>query len=240
MSFLSFLFPDRSDDDMEEELEETSSELPELYSGMVLDVALRDGKQLLTGRLTDFSDTSLSIERLPGQLSFDISSVGADVSLRGCSRSMVPFSIKATVQESTRTLLRLKDLRAESFVNQRHNFRLSVNASVSLFAQSDEHLENPEECLLVDISIGGACVQSEFLHGEGEILRLRCKIEDYTPMVFLGQVIRTSEYAPGQYRYGILFAQLRDEEIESMTRILYNLQTGNRREWRQSKEGHWS
>ena len=34
------------------------------------------------------------------------------------------------------------------------------------------------------------------------------------------------EHAPGQFRYGILFAQLTEQEITSLNKTLYNLQMG--------------
>ena len=108
-----------------------------------------------------------------------------------------------------------------------------------MFYPQDETYSNPEECNLVDISTGGACVESEFLHAEDEVLRLRVKLLDYAPMEFLGEVIRVNEYQPGKFRYGFLFAQLKESELTELTRTLYNLQVGNRQTWVRSEEGHW-
>ena len=77
------------------------------------------------------------------------------------------------------------------------------------------------------------------LHAEDEVLRLRVKLLDYAPMEFLGEVIRVNEYQPGKFRYGFLFAQLKESELTELTRTLYNLQVGNRQTWVRSEEGHW-
>ena len=69
------------------------------------------------------------------------------------------------------------------------------------------------------------------------MLYLRFKLEDYPTMTFLGQIVRGAEYSSSRYRYGILFAQLKQEEITTLTRTLYNIQTGNRKEWSRGMEG---
>ncbi len=219
--------------------DDKSEGFPELYTGMNLDVFAKGGQPFLTGKLAAFSTTSLSIERLPGWLSFELAEPGKSMIVHGFTKKMVPFTISASIEESTRVLCKLKDLKVEEHEEHRETFRLPVNVPASLFYQHDTRCENPEECVLVDISTGGACVQSEFLHAEGEVLRMKCQIEDYVPMNFLGQVIRVMEHTPGKFRYGILFAQLKEDELTALTRTLYNIQIGNRSEWRRSDIGHW-
>ena len=122
---------------------------------------------------------------------------------------------------------------------QRHDFRLQLGIPVTMYQCADEARSNPEECTLVDISTGGACIESEYLHAQDEVLRLRVKLLDYAPMEFLGEVIRVCEYQPGKFRYGFLFAQLKERELTELTRTLYNIQIGNRSPWIRSESGHW-
>ncbi|MCI8810566.1 MAG: PilZ domain-containing protein [Oscillibacter sp.] len=240
MGLFSFLF-DRNDYTYvpPPKKEEKPEGFPDLYNNMNLDVFQKDGRPFLTGRLTAFTAKSMTIERLPGWLSFELCDPGKTVIVHGFTKKMVPFSISAVIQESTRTACKLKDLSVQTHDEHRETFRLPVNAPASLFYQHDTRCENPEECVLVDISTGGACVQSEFLHAEGEVLRMKCQIEDYVPMNFLGQVIRVTEHSPGKFRYGLLFAQLNEDEMTTLTRTLYNIQVGNRSEWRRTEAGHW-
>ena len=37
-------------------------------------------------------------------------------------------------------------------------------APATMYYRADETLSHPEECVLVDISSGGACIESEYLH----------------------------------------------------------------------------
>lgn len=240
MGLLSHLFPDRTNDILPDApLKKVSEELPELFEGMALIVTKQSGKQLLTGRLTDFTTSSLTIERQPGQLSFHTCEAGTAVEIKGYTRDMTAFCLKGLVQESSRIVCKLKDVEAVPVPRQRNNFRLTLNIPASLHYPSDEHFKNPEACMLIDLSSGGACIESEFLHAEEEVLQLRFKIEEYQSMNFLGEIIRVMEPAPGHFQYGFLFAQLTEDETASLTRTLFNLQTGNRREWSRSEVGHW-
>lgn len=212
---------------------------PELREGMSVSVLEKDGKELLSGKLVEFSQTELRIERLPGWLAFPVCDTGATVRVRGFNKDMTPFYLKGTVQAASRVCYKLKDLKVEPFNEQRYNFRLTLNCPASLYYQSDEQCKNPEECTLVDISTGGACIETEFLHAEDEILRLKVKIEEYKPMLFIGQIIRVTEFTPGKNRCGFLFAQLQETEQTELTRTLYNIQLGNRKTWTRTEDGHW-
>lgn len=202
--------------------------LPELTRGMTISVTLPDGDNLLTGRLTSYSDRSLAIERLPHALSFRVCEKGERVYIRGCNQKLMPFVIEGTVAESTRTLFRMKDLKSLPLNEHRDNFRLVLNTPASLYYLTDPHFQNPEECTLLDISVGGARIQSEFMHAEGEVLNLKVKLEDYVSMDFLGEIIRIQELRSGAFQYGFLFAQLTEDEITLLTKTIYNIQVGNR------------
>lgn len=115
---------------------------------------------------------------------------------------------------------------------------LAVNTPITIFCYEDEHMQLPEECILVDISAGGCCISSEQPYVEGDVLRLRIKLGDYVPMNLLGEVIRVTERGPRDYSYGILFAQLEKGEQDALTRTLFNLQTGDRQE-HSRVNGHW-
>ena len=74
---------------------------------------------------------------------------------------------------------------------------------------------------------------------EEEIIRIRVKLDDYAPLTFLGQIVRCVEHAPGVFWYGVLFAQLSEQEITSLNKTLYNLQMGIKDTHMRSEEGHW-
>lgn len=234
MGIFSFFSRDVEED--EDELEQSqpvdsvsrpeSAPTGELFDGMRIDVMTKEGDPLLSARITQRTEDTLTLSRLPGELSFKIAPLNSMVSLSGYDKKLIPISLSAVVEESTRTALKLKDLKVESHAENRETFRLPFSAPVSLYRKDDERFKNPEDCQLVNISTGGCCVQSEYIHMEDEVLRVRVKLEEYAPLNFIGQIVRCVEHAPGQFRYGILFAQLTEQEITSLNKTLYNLQMG--------------
>lgn len=248
MGIFSF-FSREEDDDDELEQETTSSSAVsrqpesaltgELFKGMRIDAVAKEGNTQLSGRIAELTNDTLTLGRLPGELSFKIFPLGAGVSLSGYDKKLIPISLSAEVAESTRTSFKLKNLRIESHAENRDTFRLPFTAPVSLYRKEDAHLKNPEECQLINISTGGCCIQSEYIHMEDEVLRIRVKLEEYAPLNFLGQIVRCVEHAPGQFWYGILFAQLTEQEITALNKTLYNLQMGIKETRIRSDEGHW-
>ena len=243
MGFFSNLLG-RSDDDYEYEAEDEANkaeELPELRNGMTLSVESAEGVELFSGQITGYADgdTALTLERLPGGLSFKVQELGSTLMLRGADEMLRQFILKGTVQESTRLVFRVKDVKLRPIQETRENFRLPIRSPAELFYMTDESRSNPEDCTLVDISAGGACLESEYLHAEDEVLRLKIKLEDYIPMEFVGEIIRVVEYEPRRFRYGFLFAQLNETERTELTRTLYNLQVGNRDTFMRTQIGTW-
>lgn len=242
MSFLSSLFRNSGDEDEEEEKLESEmapTQSPQLTRGMLLNVSLQSGP-LLSGRLSAVNGSTLTIERTPGQFSFNTCALGATAYIKGYGNDSTCVDLKGTVDESNRVLFRVKDVRVIPHSEHRNEFRLPVISNVTLYYQEDERLQNPETCKLINISTGGACVQSEFIHGEGEVLRLKVQLQDYAPVVFLGEIIRVDELRSGVFRYGFLFAKLDDKENAALTRMLFNLQVGNKKMWKRDLEtGEW-
>ena len=245
MGIFSFLNRDHDYDDIDltpaepAEEEKEQPDLPDIRVEMSIEVMGEDGKPLNSGRVTAWSKGEMTLGRHPGGLSFKLCEPGDVVNLRGCDSKMVQFFLKATVVESSRIQMKLKDLEPAIQSNHRENFRLMVSAPISIYYYNDETFKRPERCTLVDISTGGCCFMSEYLHGEGEVLRLKIKLEDYVAMDFVGEVIRVVEKGPSEFQCGVLFAELTKEETESLTKMLFNLQLGNRREHSRSEQGHW-
>jgi len=213
-----------------------------LTEGMQLDVMTQEREFLLSGRVVEFDADNISLARKPGELSFKVCPVGSEVTLSGYDKYLIPICIRGTVEESTRTAFRVKDAKVENLVESRGTFRLPYRAPVSLYRQDDEHYRNPEDCQLVNISTGGCCVESDYVHMEDEVLRIRIKLEEYHPLNYMGQIVRCSEHNPGKFWYGILFAQLTEQEITELNKTLYNLQMGIKKTHQRQGPGlpgHW-
>lgn len=240
MGVLSYLFKSSGDAAPDPDKKpESSTAMPPLSQKLSINVFMKNGRHLFDGRIAEFTETTMSIERLPGQLSLELCEIGDELRVRGLAANGKPYEMMGSVVRSSRVYCKLERLEMVVHSENRSNFRLPLDCDISLYGESDVKLEQPELCRLVNISVGGACFQSEYVHGLGEVLRLEVKIERYAPMVFLGQVIRADEFLPGIFRYGFLFAQLGEQETEALNKILFNIQVGNRREWRRGDTGSW-
>lgn len=251
MGIFSFFSKDSEEDEEELELaaEQAAKLTPhlpesaptgELFLGMRIDVMTKDGTPQLSGRIIGLDTDTLTLGRLPGELSFKIAPIGAAMNLSGYDKKLIPISLSATVQESSRTTFKLKDLNVVSHAENREAFRLPYSAPVSLYREDDDRYKNAEECQLINISTGGCCIQSEYIHMEDEVLRIRVKLDEYAPLNFMGQIVRCVERSPGKFWYGILFAQLTEQEITALNKTLYNLQMGIKEtRIRSSEDDHW-
>lgn len=229
MGFFSYFFSSEDEDDEEvtpeaEGQEEERSPTDELFDGMRLDVTDKQGEPLFSGRIAARTHDTLTLDRLPGELSFPILPINSELNINGFDRKLLPICLSAVVQQSTRILLVLKDLAIENHAENRSTFRLPYNAPVSLFRADDERLRNPEPCRLINVSTGGCCLESEYIHAENEVVRVSLELTEYAPLTYLGQITRGEERAPGIFRYGILFAQLTEQEISLLNRTMFNLQ----------------
>ena len=106
--------------------------LPDLHKDMTIEVMDDHGQVLNVGTITDVSRKLMVLGRLPGGLSFKMCEPGTEVTLRGCDSKMSQFYLRATVEECTRVLIRLKDMVHEVHENHRDNFRLMVNEPIAI------------------------------------------------------------------------------------------------------------
>lgn len=207
-------------------------ELPNLYRGAPVEILGEDGQAMISGLITGHDGREITIGRRPGGLSFRLCEIGSSVVIQGCDIGMAQFYLRATVAESSRIHMRLKDLEQKEVPEDlRDTFRLMVNAPIFVFDHADEHMKLPKACTLMDISTSGCCILSRDFHQEGEVLRLRIKLEDYRAIDLVGEIIRVTECGDGGFCCGILFAQLKKEELDALAWMLFNLQVGNRKEY---------
>ena len=66
----------------------------ELFQGMRIDVMTKDGEPLLSGRIIELGEDTLTLGRLPGELSFKTATLGTTVSLSGYDKKLIPICLK--------------------------------------------------------------------------------------------------------------------------------------------------
>lgn len=218
--------------------EKPTETLSGLHKETPVEILGENGRVVIRGIITKRDGREITIGRRPGGLSFKRYELGSSVVIQSHDSNMAQLYFRAIVAESSRILIRLKDLVQEILDDQRDAFRLTVDAPITIFCYEDEHMQLPEECTLVDISTGGCCISSEHPYVEGDVLRLRIKLDRYAPINLVGEIIRVTKHGYRDYSYGILFAKLKKNEQDTLTRTLFNLQAGIRAEHNQA-DSYW-
>lgn len=233
MGFQDFSFHCSDDDscEYEEDMPDERAALvfSKLRAGIFLDVITQNQNErtedpLLIGRLAAFDKSFVTLEQLSARQPFPICPLNQAVFVRSCTRR-ISFKLAGVVEQSSQTVCKVGNLKVIEIPDNRRSFRQVMNVPAYLYSQEDRDCQNPEECTLVDISARGACVDSTYIHKKDEILYLQVKLENRQSMFLLGQVIRVSRNKSGQYRCGILFAEIWNDELENLTSILNELRS---------------
>lgn len=205
--------------------EEISVLFPRINEGMPLELAAGRGDPLLSGRMTQFSKETLTLERIPGTLSFPLLETGLPITVRGYDSGMEPVNLSGSVVESTRVRCVIGELALVPYQNQRKNSRQPIDIPANFYALSDRHMAKPQKCRVTDISAGGARVISRSAYSVGEALRLRLELvkgEGYTS--YWGEIVRAEAAGDGNFEYGFLFEQLNRRQIDALTRDIQRIQ----------------
>ena len=108
--------------------------------------------------------------------------------------------------------------------NDRAFFRLDTNldATATMFSGLTMG-EKP--CKLLNISIGGACISSEYRYHDGDKFLLKVRLlEDRTESAMFSQVMRVIEKGDAGFEYGCRFLELTDADQEQITQNIFAAQ----------------
>ena len=112
--------------------------------------------------------------------------------------------------------------------NDRAFFRLGTNldATAAMFSGL-EIGEKP--CKLLNISVGGACVSSEYRYHEGDKFLLKVRLlKDRPESVMFCQVLRVVQRDESKTEYGCRFLELTEEDQEKITQNIFAAQRQKR------------
>ena len=84
-------------------------------------------------------------------------------------------------------------------------------------------------CVMLNISVGGACVSSEYKYHEGDKFLLKVKLlEDRPESVMFCQVLRIVEKSEQRFEYGCRFLELTEEDQEKIIQNIFAAQRQKR------------
>ena len=197
---------------------------------MPVDVLATYSTILLSGRLESASPEALVIERIPGEISFPVQETGAPVMVRGYDNQMEPFTLQGIITKSSLTECVVSHLELVPHDNMRKSVRYPLSPPATIYAMEDTLLNKPQECKLLNISTGGACISSSFAYNMGDTLRLRVElIKNAGITSYHCLVVRVTEKPGELYEYGLLFEQLNKSKLNDLLRDIETIQSETRK-----------
>lgn len=136
--------------------------------------------------------------------------------------------LDGTISPKPKHVWQVEDLVVEKISNDRAFFRLSTNVDATATTFSGINAgEKP--CKLLNISVGGACIGSEFTYHEGDKFLLKVKLlEDRDLSAMYCQVLRIIDKGDAKFEYGCRFLELNESDQEKITQNIFAAQRKQR------------
>lgn len=200
----------------------------ELYSGMRVEVTTLEGQLLFvaklmglhgySGELHQYSEAAIPHEGEP-----------IPVKIRGYSdHDRKAVCMEGVIAPSPHSTWTVENLTISKIGNDRAFFRLDTNLDATATMFSGLAMgEKP--CKLLNISVGGANISSEFQYHQGDKFLLKVQLLEDRPMsAIFSQVVRIFERDGGKFEYGCQFLELTEEDQEKITQNIFTVQRQRR------------
>lgn len=200
----------------------------EAYSGMRVEVTTFEGCLLFVAKL----------QRLRGGMAelyqYSEANIPRDaepmrVRIRGYhDRERKAVYMEGTISPGPMHIWQVEELVVARIGNDRAFFRLSTNvdATATTFGGIGAG-EKP--CRLLNISVGGACIASEYPYREGDRFLLKVKLmEDRDLSAMFCEVLRIIDKGGSAFEYGCRFLELNESDQEKITQNIFAVQRKQR------------
>ena len=175
----------------------------EIYSGMRVEVSSDDGRMFLVARLTGLRGDRAQLRPAMDGSMLTTLEEPVLVTLRGySSKENKAVILKCTVRSGSRDMW------------------------LVMMGKQDAA---PEECRLLNISVGGACIGSGTRHDVGDKFLLWMKLTPSSePIQVVCQILRIIERRYGSFEYGCRFLGLSGAEEERILQAIFEMQRQGR------------
>lgn len=202
----------------------------DIYSGIRVEVTTAEGRLLFVAKLLGLHGDKAELHQYSeAEISWNEESEPLPVKIRGYS----DYERKAVYLEGVITpeldhKWKVEKLKVCRVGNDRAFFRLMTNldATATMF-RGLEMGEKP--CKLLNISVGGASISSEFQYHQGDKFLLKVQLLEDRPMsAIFSQVVRIIQRDGGKFEYGCQFLELTEEDQEKITQNIFTVQRQRR------------
>ncbi|MFG6339221.1 MAG: PilZ domain-containing protein [Lachnospiraceae bacterium] len=212
----------------QEDKDTNGTEELDIYSGMRVEVTTAAGQILFVAKLMGLHGDKAELHQYSeAAIVKDVETIHARI--RGYS----DYERKAVYMEGIITpgpkhIWQVEELTIVRVGNDRAFFRLTTNLDATATMFSGLAMgEKP--CKLLNISVGGASVSSEYRYHEGDKFLLKVRLlEDRPESAMFSQIVRVVEKDEGKFEYGCRFLELTEANQEQITRNIFAAQRQKR------------
>ena len=200
----------------------------EVYSGMRVEVTTGSGVLLFVAKMLGIHGTAATLHQYSDtELPQDGEPI--PVKIRGYSdRDRKAVYLEGVISPLPNKVWQVEELTLIKIENARAFFRLDTNldATATVFGGLSAG-ERP--CKLLNISVGGAGIGSEYQYQMGDKFLLKVKLlEDRPVSAMYCQVLRVIEKENAPFEYGCQFLELTEEDQEKITQNIFAAQRKKR------------
>lgn len=209
----------------EESRRRAKAEDLEIYSGMRVEVTSDDGRMFLVALLTGLRGDHAQLRPATEGSLLTTLEEPVLVTLRGySSKEKKAVILKCTVRSSGKNVWQAEHLVLVKRSNDRAFFRMGTSLAGKLAPLGQ--LNAPlEECRLLNISVGGACIGSQKRHNVGDKFLLQVSLlPEQEPLQANLQILRIIERLHDYFEYGCRFLDVDPAKEEYIQQTIYELQ----------------
>ncbi len=212
-------------------VEEQEAVLPDLspYSDLAVEVSSMDGQLLFMARLTILLRGRAELRQLsPSSLGEDVESL--PVRIRGYQKSAdQAVCLEGAISpQPVRYVWAVENLRLMQVGNDRAFFRLNTNVNARVVPSEGPEAGEEKPCRLLNISVGGARIRSDFAWQEGDKFTLKVQLlEDREISDLSCRILRVVKNTP-PYEYGCQFLNLSEADQDRITENIFAAQRRKR------------
>lgn len=228
MSLLNLFNKRAKEQPPQEDKQANETEELDVYSGMRVEVTADTGQVLFVAKLLGLHGNKAELHQYSEfEVNKDVEAFHARI--RGYSdyeRKVV--YMEGVITPGPKHIWQVEELATVYIGNDRAFFRLetNLNATATMFSGLTMG-EKP--CKLLNISIGGASIRSEYRYHEGDKFLLKVRLLEERPeSAMFAQIVRVVEKEEGTFEYGCQFLELTDADQGQITQNIFGVQRQKR------------
>lgn len=208
--------------------QEEKAEESAVYSGMRVEVTTGQGELLFVAKLQGVRGDKAELHQY-SETALPQAEEPLPVNIRGYNdHERKAVYMEGAITPKPKHIWDVEELKVTRVANDRAFFRLStvLDATVTTFSGL---AMGEKPCKLLNISVGGARVRSEYQYHEGDKFLLKVRLlEDRPESAMFCQVLRVIAKENEQFEYGCQFLELTEEDQEKIMQNIFAAQRQKR------------